>query len=117
MGIHISINSNDYEKKLSVKNIDKAQFALVNQVHADMNLYAPRREGHLRDESFALDSRITYKTPYAKAQYRGYITSKKGKKIKFKNYSTPGTGSHWDKKAKANHIDSWCKAFVKGGKF
>ncbi|ENZ7231728.1 minor capsid protein [Enterococcus faecium] len=117
MTVHVLINSDGYGKKLNEKNLDKALFALTNQAHADMNLYVPKRQGYLRDRSFVQNNRITYKMPYAKAQYRGYRFTKDGKKIVFRKYKIPGTGPYWDKKAKTKHIDSWRKAFISGGGF
>lgn len=117
MTLKIIIHSDDFNKKLSIQNLDRALFALTNQAHADMNLYTPKRQGYLRDDSFVEKNRITYKMPYAKVQYRGYRISKDGKKIDFQNYTTPGTGPHWDQRAKSNHINSWCKAFIGGGGF
>lgn len=117
MTLHITINSDGLGKKICTENLDRGLFALVNQAHSDMNLYAPKREGELRKQSFAQENRITYEVPYAKAQYRGYFYTKTGKKIQFKKYKETGTGSHWDKRAKANHMNGWRKAFVEGGKF
>lgn len=85
------------------------QYALINQVHADMNNYVPNLDTHLRNQSsISLDGRqIIYNVPYAKPQFYGYMTTKKGKKVVFKNYTTPGTGPRWDEKAKPIHKKSW----------
>lgn len=79
-----------------------AQIALVNQVHADMNPYAPFKHGPLRNASYvALDNKsIIYTVPYARAQFY----------TQFSNYTTPGTGPRWDLKAKAIHGASWASA-------
>lgn len=84
----------------------KAQFVYVNQVHADMNEYVPFLSGDLRNQStIAIDGKsIYYNVPYARAQFYGYVG--KGR-YKVKRYTTPGTTSRWDLKAKAIHGKSW----------
>ncbi len=92
---------------VDVKNIPKrvntmtesGQYALINQVHADMNPYIPMLTSDLRNQStMALDAKsITYNVPYARKQF--YIPHSK--------YTTPGTGPRWDLKAKSIHGKSW----------
>lgn len=109
--LKVDVNKDDLDRKLSSKNIDRGVYALTNQAHADMDRYVPKRQGHLRQDSFARNNTITYTVPYARAQFRGVV----GKGHPVRNYTTPGTGKRWDLRAKANHIDDWRKAFVKGG--
>jgi len=75
------------------------QYALVNQVHADMNQYVPMLSSDLRNlSSIGLDGEsIHYNVPYAQRQYH----------TQFSKYTTPGTGPYWDRKAKAIHGKSW----------
>lgn len=75
------------------------QYALVNQVHADSNQYVPMLTSDLRNQSsIGLDGKsIHYNVPYAIYQYHTL----------YDNYTTPGTGPYWDKKAKAIHGQSW----------
>lgn len=77
------------------------QYALVNQVHADSNIYAPFLSGDLRNQStIALDGEtIIWNAPYARRQYYNY-----GAK-----FTTPGTGPKWDSKALAIHRESWIR--------
>lgn len=77
------------------------QYALVNQVHADSNIYAPMKTGDLRNQSsIALDGKsIIWNVPYARKQYYNF----------FLFYTTPGTGPMWDKKAKSIHGASWAR--------
>jgi|SRR5690625_48022 len=77
------------------------QYALINQVHADMNPYVPMLTGDLRNQStMNLSGKsIIYNAPYARKQF--YIQHSK--------YTTPGTGPRWDLKAKAIHGDSWAR--------
>jgi len=117
MSIKITISSDQLKAKANEQNLARAEYALMVQVHADMNLYVPKKEGHLRDESFTKGSSIFYPLPYAKAQFYGGYTSASGKKVTFSTYTTPGTGKRWDLKAKANHLSTWQQAFTKGGDF
>lgn len=77
------------------------QYALVNQVYADMNPYVPMLTGDLRNQSsIAIDGKsIIYNVPYARKRF--YYPARK--------YTTPGTGPRWDLKAKAIHGDSWTR--------
>lgn len=79
--------------------IDRGQYALVNQVYADANMYAPMLSGQMRIESqvSADNKSITWNAPYARRQYYN----------QFSNYTTPGTGPKWDQKAAAIHMQSW----------
>src|SRR5690625_431427 len=75
------------------------QYALVNQVHADMTSYVPALSYDLRNQSnVTLDNKaVIYNVPYAKKQFY----------IQHSRYTTPGTGPRWDLKAKAIHGASW----------
>ncbi|BAK21839.1 minor capsid protein [Melissococcus plutonius] len=115
MGVKIHVDTKEVQQIAMMKNMNRSEFALINQVHADMNLYVPKKEGHLRDDSYAQDMSIYYPLSYAKAQFYGGFTTKNGKEVHFTNYTTPGTGKRWDLKAKANHIRAWKQAFLKGG--
>lgn len=77
----------------------KGQFALVNQVHADSNIYAPKLSSDLRVQSqVSSDNKsITWNTPYARRQYHN-IGAK---------FTTPGTGPKWDQKALSIHKKTW----------
>lgn len=77
----------------------KGQYALINQVHADMNPYVPKLRGDLRNQSTkSLDMKsIIYNAPYAKKQFY----------YPHRNYTTAGTGPRWDLKTKSIHSGSW----------
>jgi len=79
----------------------KAQYALANQVHADMNTYVPMLTGDLRNQSaIAVDGKsIYYNVPYARRRF--YEPASR--------YTTPGTTARWDLKAKAIHGRSWAR--------
>lgn len=83
-----------------VENMTKlGQYALVNQVHADMNIYVPALDYDLRNQSsIGVDGKsVNYNVPYARRQF--YVPAI--------NYTTPGTGARWDLKAKGIHRLSW----------
>lgn len=81
--------------------IERGQHALVNQVYADTNQYAPMRSSDLRNQSqIGSDGKsITWNAPYARRHYYNQMV----------NYTTPGTGPKWDEKAKSIHGDSWVR--------
>lgn len=81
--------------------IERGQYALANQVHADSNIYAPKLSTDLVNQStIATDGKsIIWNVPYARRQYYGYG---------FK-FSTPGTGPKWDSKALAIHGADWLR--------
>ncbi|MGE7113942.1 minor capsid protein [Lysinibacillus sp. NPDC047702] len=79
----------------------QGQYAFVNQVYADTNMYVPMLSTDLRNQSsIAIDGKsIIWNTPYARRQY--YNIGAK--------FTTPGTGPKWDSKALAIHKDDWIK--------
>ena len=100
MAVRVKITKDLIGVKPRVEQMTKlGQYALVNQVHADMNNYVPKLTGDLRNQSsIASDGKsIIYNVRYAKRQF--YIPARR--------YTTPGTGPRWDKKAKSIHIRSW----------
>lgn len=84
------------EKKLRIEDNGPAQSFMTNTCYKHMDKYVPRRAGTqggtLRETVDIQPSYITYQTPYAYYQYRGYTSGP------VRNYSTPGTGHHWDKR-------------------
>lgn len=98
MRINIKVETDGIGKKAS-EMVKRGQYALVNQVHADSNLYAPKLSSDLRNQStIATDGKsIIWNVPYASTQYHNY-----GAK-----FSTPGTGPKWDSKALSIHRNQW----------
>ena len=107
--VDVSIDLSKLPPRLK-KGTGLGQFALANQVMADMNNYVPNLKTDLRNSvAIGLDGKsISYNTPYAKAQFYGSIV-RNGKRIVFSRYTTPGTGPRWDLKAKAIHGNSWAR--------
>lgn len=81
--------------------IERGQHALVNQVYADANMYAPMKSSDLRNQSqIGSDNKsIVWNAPYARRHYYNQMV----------NYTTPGTGPKWDEKAKSIHLESWAR--------
>lgn len=100
MAVRVSIKKDLKGVKTRLTQMTKlGQYAFVNQVHADSNIYAPKLSSDLRNQStVALDGKsIIWNVPYAKRQYYNY-----GAK-----FTEPGTGPKWDSKALAIHGRSW----------
>lgn len=113
MTINVRVNINGLRSKIGTQNLQRGQYAMANQMAADMIPFMPKKNNDLRDSTRVSPDgkQIITDTPYAKAQLEG----RSGSRV-FRNYSTPGTGAHWDKRAKALHIRSWERAFVEGAK-
>ena len=109
--MRIDISLDRVYDRLSNKNVLRAKLALANQALADMNPFVPMKEGILRTAtSVDLDGGgINYHMPYAGPQFYGFING-----ARIYNYTTPGTGSRWDLRAKAKYMSDWERAFVKG---
>ena len=114
--VNVQVNLKGPKKKLSTGNIKAGRYAVANQVLADSNNYVPALDHHLRPSGIAQPDgkAVTWNTPYAKAQFYGKV-GKGGYPVK--NYTTPGTGPRWDKKAKGIHMKDWERAFVKGAEW
>lgn len=87
-----------YRKIDSLKNTD----LLVSNIQQDMDRFVPKRSGKLRRTSIAKGNSIHYRVPYASKMF--YNT--------YHRYTTPGTGSRWDKRAKAMYMSKWLKEYV-----
>ena len=107
LAIHLDVGNVD--QLLSHANKQKAKLALTSQMGKDMEKYVPLRKGDLRANLTITPDRLSYGEVYARAQFYG-----KNGIVSFHNYTTPGTGSRWDKKAKAKHIDDWKDVFARG---
>lgn len=107
MGVSVKVDLGGVTRKLSQANLQRGQYAMANQMLADMNQFVPKKESSLRTTGHvsADGSQIVWETPYAKRQFYAPGVFK---------YSTPGTGPRWDLKAKPIFMNDWTKAF-KGG--
>ena len=82
-----------------LKNTD----ILVSNIQQDMDRFVPKRSGKLRRTSIAKGNTITYRVPYASKMFYN----------QYHRYTTSGTGSRWDKRAKAMYMNKWLKEYVK----
>ena len=107
MGVSVKVDLGGVTRKLSQANLNRGQYAMANQMLADMNQFVPKKESSLRTTGHvsADGKQVVWNTPYAKRQFYAPGGFK---------YSTPGTGPRWDLKAKPIFINDWTKAF-KGG--
>ncbi|MFK4904202.1 minor capsid protein [Lactococcus petauri] len=100
----IKVDLKGANRKLSKPNLERGLYAMTNQAMADMNPFVPFKEGELRQKVHASKGSVFYESKHAKRQF--YLRGRK--------YTTPGTGSRWDLKAKSRFRGSLPKAFKKG---
>ena len=102
-------------QRFSDANVSKARYVMANQMMKDMDYFVPYREGHLSDSAHinANGSEITWSTPYARAQFYGFITNyKTGRQSRIVNYTHKRTGDpsrRWDLRAKALYGQQWAE--------
>lgn len=106
MGVKVHVDVKGVKDKLSVSNLKRGKYAASNQMLADMNKFVPADNYVLRNTGHIVSGgdSIEWTTPYANVQFKG----------KFKKYTTPGTGSRWDEKAKGLYMKSWVNTFSRG---
>lgn len=109
---NVDVNLN-LGRRFSNANVNKARYVMANQMMKDMDYFVPYREGHLSDSAHinANGSEITWSTPYARAQFYGFITNyKTGRQSRIVNYTHKRTGDpsrRWDLRAKALYSQQW----------
>lgn len=105
----IHLNVGDVDQLLSHANKQKAKLALTSQMGKDMEKYVPLRKGDLRANLTITPDRLSYGEVYARAQFYGTNGI-----VSFHEYTTPGTGTRWDRKASKDYMDSWVDTFKRG---
>lgn len=90
----------------SDSNLESANRVFTEQAFKDMQPYVPLEFGTLRGSGSVADHEtiVWEGLVYAPVQYY----------TQFENYTTPGTGPYWDKKASGNHMGSWERAYLRG---
>ena len=101
------------DRRFSQAKIDKARYAMANQMMGDMDQFVPYKNGYLSRSAHinANGSEITYTTPYARAQFYGVVN---GSPVH--NYTRtphPQASKRWDLRAKALYAQSWAKVAKK----
>lgn len=101
------------------KRSDKARYEAANQAVMEMKQYVPfSGKSHMPNLRGSVtvsgDGRsIRYATPYAKAQFYGFV-GKTGARVR--NYTTAGTSRRWDLRLKNNQaaMDKVKNAYLRG---
>lgn len=87
------------EANLGIQPNGKVQRFFTNTCYKHMDKYVPMSDleskGNLRTIVDIQPNSITYESPYASYQYYGM--RRDGSRV-VRNYTTPGTGSYWDKR-------------------
>ena len=113
MPVHVGFDLGGFESKFTQSNLRMGRLAAINDAHQAMEQFVPKRSGDLREYSVIKSdgTGIIYTMPYARAQFYGEVN---GHPIK--NYSTPGTSSHWDRRLAGDRqlVNQIKEAFVKG---
>ena len=81
--------------RLGIQPNGRVQKFFTNTCYKHMDKYVPMREGNLRTVVDIQSDSITYESPYAQYQYKGM---REDGSRPVKNYTTPGTGSYWDRR-------------------
>ena len=81
--------------RLGIEPNGRVQKFFTNTCYRHMDKYVPMDKGNLRTIVNIQDNTITYESPYAKYQYYGI---RKDGTHEVKYYTTPGTGTYWNKR-------------------
>ena len=84
----------------------RVQSFFTETCYKAMDKYVPKRNGDLRTVVVLGKNYITYESEYAEYQYYG---EREDGSHKVYNYTTPGTGSYWDKRMISADMDSVVK--------
>lgn len=116
MKIEYSLEDFDGKKiidKYGLQPKGNTHLYMANRCFIRMQKYVPRREGVLSTHTTVRPGSVTYEENYAHAQYVGYT---KGKVV---HYTTPGTGTYWDRKmwsAEGNLLTKEVEKYMKAMK-
>ncbi|MGT2969118.1 minor capsid protein [Streptococcus azizii] len=109
--VKVTVDLGGVTKKVSPQALQRGKIAAGSEALLIMEHSIPLRAGggELRASGrVEPNGDASYNTVYARAQFYGTNGI-----VTFKKYTTPGTGSRWDKPLKAN-IDKLRKAAIKG---
>ena len=87
--------TSEIKARLGLEPNGRVQKFFTNTCYKHMDKYVPMDEGNLRTNVSINNDSITYESPYARYQYYGI---REDGTHEVKNYTTPGTGSYWDKR-------------------
>ena len=103
------------KSRLGIDHNGRVQKFFTNTCYKHMDKYVPKDNGDLRTIVDIESDSITYEMPYARYQYYGMRDD--GTHV-VTHYTTPGTGSYWDKRmvsAEMQDIEKEVQKFI-GGK-
>lgn len=83
--------------RLGLEPNGRVQKFFTNTCYKHMDKYVPKDEGNLRTIVDIQPDSITYESPYARYQYYG-VREDGTHQVNPENYTTPGTGTYWDKR-------------------
>lgn len=92
--------------RLGIQPNGRVQKFFTNTCYKHMDKYVPMDEGNLRTIVDVKSDSITYESPYAKYQYYG-MRADGSRPVR--NYTTPGTGTYWDKRMTSTEIQDVVK--------
>lgn len=92
--------------KLGLEANGKIQKFFTEDCYRHMDKYVPMDKGNLRTIVDLQQNSITYEVPYASYQYYG---ERKDGTHKVKHYTTPGTGTYWDRRMVSAEMDDIIK--------
>lgn len=81
--------------RLGIDPNGRVQKFFTNTCYKHMDKYVPMDNGDLRTVVEIGDNYIKYEMPYARYQYYGV---REDGTHKVQHYTTPGTGTYWDKR-------------------
>lgn len=81
--------------RLGIEPNGRVQQFFTNTCYRYMDKYVPMDKGNLRTIVDIQPNSITYEMPYARYQYYGI---REDGTHEVKNYTTPGTGTYWDRR-------------------
>lgn len=113
MSVTVSVHGK-VNKMFKQGNLNRALYNLTNQVAADMDQFVPfsvMNHEHMANTVHVKDNHITYSTPYARAQFYGFIN---GHPIRHWTTSEhPQATKRWDLKAKSLYMKQWQRLYAK----
>lgn len=98
--------TNVIKARLGLEPNGRVQKFFANTCYKHMDKYVPKDEGNLRTIVDIRSDSITYEQPYARYQYYGMRDD--GTHV-VRHYTTPGTGTYWDKKMVSAEIQDVVK--------
>lgn len=98
--------TSEIKARLGLDPNGRVQIFFTNTCYKHMDKYVPMDEGNLRTNVDIEADYIVYNSPYAEYQYYGM---RKDGTHKVQNYTTPGTGTYWDKRMKSAEMQDVVK--------